>query len=52
MRCRNQLPKALGAAILAFGAGVTLAFFLPLCVLATAEAIVLVLGGLLVLWKI
>ena len=41
----KQLCKTLGIAVLAFGVGILVSFFLPEEVLVVAEALVIICGG-------
>ncbi len=47
MSKQRNLFKTLGLAVLAFGCGILLAFFLPTYFLAVIEAIVIIAAGLL-----
>ncbi len=45
--CRSM--KTIGIAVLSFGAGIIMSFFLPTCVLVWIEAMLLVAAGVLYL---
>lgn len=45
----SPLIKAVGVTVLAFGCGILLSFFLPTCILAVIEALIIIAAGLLLL---